>query len=163
IDFGFKNNRFLGSIDYYSRKGTDLIGQAPIDPTTGVLSPASEFLYKGNVASMKGNGLDIVLHGNIIQQQQFSWQADAILNYTKNRVTNYKLSSSSSAANYVGYGLLVSPFEGRPVYGIYSYEWAGLDPENGDPQGFLNGEISKDYYSITSNAPSTLVYHGSAV
>lgn len=162
IDFGFKNNRFSGSIDYYSRKGTDLIGQAPIDPTTGVLSPASEFLYKGNVASMKGNGLDIVLHGGIIQRK-FNWQVDAILNYTKNQVTNYEMSSSSTAANYVGYGLLVSPFEGKPVYGIYSYEWAGLDPENGDPQGYLDGEISKDYYSITSSSPSTLVYHGSAV
>ncbi|WP_338839222.1 SusC/RagA family TonB-linked outer membrane protein [Flavobacterium ginsenosidimutans] len=162
LDFGFTNNRLSGSIDYYSRRGTDLIGQAPIDPTTGVLSPASEFLYKGNVANMKGNGLDIILHGNIIQGK-FNWQSDAILNYTKNKVTNYQISSSATAANYVGYGLLVSPFVGNPVYGIYSYDWAGLDPENGDPQGYLNGEISKDYYSIISSAPSTLVYHGSAV
>ncbi len=162
IDFGFKNNRFSGSIDYYARKGIDLIGQAPIDPTTGVISPTAEFLYKGNVAQMKGNGLDLVLHGRIIERQ-FKWRTDAILNYTTNQVTNYEMSSSSLAANYVGYGLLVSPFKGKPVYGIYSYPWAGLDPQNGDPQGYLDGEISKDYYAITSGSPSSLVFHGSAV
>ncbi len=162
IDFGFKNNRFSGSVDLYARKGTDLIGQAPIDPTTGVLSPASEFLYKGNVASMKGTGVDVELHGNILQGH-FKWNANAILNYAKNRVTDYQLSSSTTAANYVGYALLVSPLEGNPVYGIYSYDWAGLDPENGVPQGYLDGDISKDYYSIVSSSPSTLIYHGSAI
>src|SRR5690606_16655882 len=112
---------------------------------------------KGNVAQMKGNGLDVLLHGRIIERQ-FKWQTDAILNYSTDQVTNYEMSSSSIAANYVGYGLLVSPFEGNPVYGIYSYPWAGLDPENGDPLGYLDGEISKDYYAITSGSPSSLVF-----
>lgn len=162
VDFGFQNNRLYGSVDFYSRRGTDLIGESPIDPTTGVLSPASEYLYKGNVANMKGTGLDIELHGNIIDGA-FNWRTDAIINHAENRVTKYQMSSATVATNYVGYGTLVSPFEGRPVYAIYSYDWAGLDPENGDPLGYLDGEISKDYYSITSAAPSTLIYHGSAV
>ncbi|MGN0019489.1 MAG: SusC/RagA family TonB-linked outer membrane protein, partial [Sphingobacterium hotanense] len=162
IDFGFKNNRFSGSIDYYIRKGIDLIGQAPIDPTTGAISPTAEFLYKGNVAQMKGKGLDLLLNGRIIERQ-FKWQTDAILNYSTDQVTKYEMSSSSIAANYVGYGLLVSPFKGKPVYGIYSYPWAGLDPENGDPLGYLDGEISKDYYALTSGSPSSLIFHGSAV
>lgn len=161
VDFGFKNGRFSGSVDYYARKGVDLIGQAPIDPTTGVLSPTAEFVYKGNVAQMKGKGLDVVLRGLIIDRQ-FIWQADAIINYTTDQVTDYDMSSSAIAANYVGYGLLVSPFKGKPVYGIYSYHWAGLDPQNGDPLGYVDGEISKDYYTITSSSPSSLVFHGSA-
>lgn len=53
--------------------------------------------------------------------------------------------------------------EGNPLYGLYSYQWAGLDPTNGDPQGYLNGEISKDYLAIIqSSSPESLVLHGSS-
>ena len=38
-----------------------------------------------------------------------------------------------------------------------------MDPTNGDPQGYLNGAVSKDYLSIVSNTPvDSLVYKGSS-
>lgn len=161
VDFSIAKSRLSGSIDYYQRKGLDLIGDSPIDQTTGVLSPTSKFLYRGNVAEMKSHGIDLLLQGNIIQKK-FSWDADLILNYSANKVTKYDNLSSARASSYVGYALLVSPFVNNSVYGIYSYQWAGLDPENGDPQGFLEGEVSKDYFAISSASPSSLLYHGPA-
>lgn len=29
------------------------------------------------------------------------------------------------------------------LYSLLTYKWAGLDPEDGTPRGYLDGEISK--------------------
>jgi TonB-linked SusC/RagA family outer membrane protein len=162
LDFGIKSRVLTGSLEYYRKNGTDLIGVAPVDPTTGVVYPAGGFAYKGNVADMKGNGLDIELHSRNLDGR-IQWLTDIFFNYTTNTVTRYNLPLTSSASAYVGYGNLVTPFEGKPVYAIYSYKWAGLDPINGDPLGYVNGEVSKDYSTITAASPNSLEYNGSAV
>ncbi|HVZ24576.1 MAG TPA: hypothetical protein VG842_00885, partial [Sediminibacterium sp.] len=41
--------------------------------------------------------------------------------------------------------------------------WAGLDPTNGDPMGYLDGQVSKNYSAIIQNTPiDSLVFAGSA-
>ena len=53
--------------------------------------------------------------------------------------------------------------EGKSLFGIYAYRSAGLDPANGDPRGYYNGAVSKDYLNITQNTSTdSLVYFGSA-
>src|SRR5690606_27324755 len=54
--------------------------------------------------------------------------------------------------------------EGTMAFPAYSYRWAGLDPETGEPRGYLEGEISKNYNAITSGRTQIeeLVLHGSA-
>jgi hypothetical protein len=49
------------------------------------------------------------------------------------------------------------------LYGLYSYRWAGLTHTTGDPQGYLNGQVSTDYGSILSNTTiDNMVYNGSS-
>ena len=51
----------------------------------------------------------------------------------------------------------------RPLYAIYSYAWAGLDPANGDPQGIVDGKATKDYSAITnSGSEASVIYNGRA-
>jgi hypothetical protein len=59
----------------------------------------------------------------------------------------------------------VSGIEGKPVYAIFSYRWAGLDPQTGNPQGYVEGNVSQDYAAIrgASTQISDLKYHGSAI
>ena len=38
---------------------------------------------------------------------------------------------------------------------MYDYKWAGLDPLTGDPQGYYQGQVSKNYYDLTG--PNTLI------
>src|SRR5690606_33503575 len=43
------------------------------------------------------------------------------------------------------------------------YRWAGLDPANGDPQGYFEGEVSKDYTALSnSRGIDNLLYVGPA-
>ncbi|UBM60036.1 SusC/RagA family TonB-linked outer membrane protein [Marinilongibacter aquaticus] len=161
LDFATAGPVLRGSFDFYLRKGRDLIAQAPVDPTTGVTAPSGSFAFKGNVADMKGSGLDVVLHSDPLKGA-LEWQSDLIVNLTANRLTRYRLPAATANA-YTGFGNLVTPFEGNPVYGIYSFAWAGLEASTGNPQGYLDGEVSQDYAAILFDNPRTLHFHGSAV
>jgi len=161
LDFSFRNDRVSGTIEYYWKNGKDLIGFAPIDPTTGVQDIMQRFAFKGNVAAMKGNGVELALNTENIKGA-FNWSTNFLFNYAATRVTDYVL-VNVNASSFLGLGLTVNPIPGKPLYSIYSYRWAGLDPANGDPQGLLNGTISKDYTALTGVTVNDLVYNGSAV
>jgi hypothetical protein len=154
IDFATRGRRIEGSLEYYTKRGTDLIGVSPIAPSTGI----SEF--RGNTADIKGHGLDLVLNC-INMKGPFFWKTNFLFSYVTDKVTSYKAAQDIAAA-YASQQTF-NPLEGRPLYSIYSFKWAGLDPQTGDPMGYLNGKPSKDYVSILSATDlSTLVYHGSA-
>lgn len=160
IDFATKNNRITGSVEYYNKKGSNLFGQAPIDYTTGVTT----MLW--NVAGMKGNGIDVVLNTKNIDKA-FKW--NSIINFStyKDKVTDYYL-PTTFASDFVAQSGNTAPISGiigMPVYSVFAYKWAGLDPETGAPRGYLNGEISQQYSEITSSdrGIEDLQYFGSAI
>jgi hypothetical protein len=75
-------------------------------------------------------------------------------------IYEYFLPSPTSGSDYVG--LNTTPIIGKPYYKIYSYAWGGLDPNTGDPLGFVHGKLSKDYNSIINGtSPDSIVYNGS--
>jgi TonB-linked SusC/RagA family outer membrane protein len=165
IDFATKNQRISGSVEYFDRKGNDLIGNGAIDPTSGFIS------YRGNVANMTGNGLDMEINTSNITKEKFKWTSVVLFSIAKNKVTEYQrptslssfLSDNSVYRNPISY----SPVVGRPLFGIYSYPWAGLDPETGQARGFLNGVPSMEYTQITQalalDPENNLRYNGNAL
>ncbi|MDX5421179.1 MAG: SusC/RagA family TonB-linked outer membrane protein [Hymenobacteraceae bacterium] len=158
LDFSLKNDRLSGTIDYYVKQGTDLIGDALVDPTVGVLTGR----VRRNVAAMKGSGVDLSLTGKLLDRG-LAWSSTLLFNYNKSQVTRYE-ESGASGSTYINTGLSVTPIEGKPLYSIFSYAWEGLDPQTGDPQGLFEGELSKDYTAITRRTElQDLVYHGPAL
>ncbi|MDR2270456.1 MAG: SusC/RagA family TonB-linked outer membrane protein [Sphingobacterium sp.] len=165
IDFSSKNSRLTGSIEVFNRKGIDLIGNGDIDPTTGFTS------FRGNVADMKGKGWDIELNSINIQKNNFSWKTTATFSYAKDEILKYK--RSTTITNFVTDNSIYrgtsqyNPVVGRPLFSIYSYPWAGLDPETGAARGYLNGEPSNQYAQITKqlaeDPENRLIYHGNAL
>ncbi|WP_205512346.1 SusC/RagA family TonB-linked outer membrane protein [Longitalea arenae] len=155
VDFATKNGILEGSLEYYLRKGTDLIGYSPLDPTTGVTQ------FRGNTADMRGKGADIVLRSKNINARQFKWISTLLFSYTSDKVTSYKV--KQSAIWLYCDPRLISPIEGKPLYSIFSLQWKGLDPQNGDPQGFYDKQISKDYRVILNSTNlDELIYRGPA-
>ncbi len=157
LDFGTKSNIFSGSVEWYRKKGDNLFGAAPLDYTTGISS------LVWNVAAMKGQGWDIALHSKNVNRK-LTWNTSLNLSLYKDEVTEYHL-VNSLGREFVISSVPVSGVVGKPVYSIFAYRWAGLDPETGDPRGFLNGEISKDYAALTGTETKLedLQYFGSAV
>ncbi|MEC5143203.1 SusC/RagA family TonB-linked outer membrane protein [Chitinophaga sp. 212800010-3] len=153
LDFRLRGNALSGSVDVYTKKSTDLIGVTPLDPTTGVTNISK------NSAAIEGQGMDINLQSRIIDRK-IKLDATLLLSYNTNKITRY-LYKYTKASSYIGSG--VNPLEGRPTDAILSYRWEGLD-DHGNPQGWLNGNVSKDYYAIASKSLlSDLVYSGRAL
>jgi len=160
LDFSTKNDRLSGSVEFYTKKGSNLFGQAPIDYTTGITT----MLW--NVAGMKGNGMDVVLNTKIADRQ-FKWKNTINFSTYKDKVTDYYLLTTfaSDFVTQAGSTAPVSGVVGLPVYAVFAYKWAGLDPQTGDPRGYLNGEVSKDYAEIIASDKGIedLQYFGSAI
>ncbi|MEQ7801311.1 SusC/RagA family TonB-linked outer membrane protein [Pedobacter sp. ASV1-7] len=152
LDFATKENRISGSIEYYIKTGLDLIGNSPIAPQTGI----SEF--RGNSANVRTNGIDFNLNTTNIRGR-LTWNTMILLSFVKDQVTAYHKDPGN---NYnVLATLYDNPIVGYPYQAIFSYPYAGLD-QQGNPQGYLNGIISKDYTAIrNSENRNNLIYHGS--
>jgi TonB-linked SusC/RagA family outer membrane protein len=161
LDFRSVNNIVSGSIEYYKKKSTDLMGQAPIDPTIGLSSSTGTNYFFGNVASMKGNGWDIEINTKNVDRN-FKWTTAWLFSQSSSEVFNYLMPISASGSKYLPIGPgNINPVKGRPLYSVYSYLWGGLDPNNGNPLGYFNGKSSTDYASITSlTTLDTMHYNG---
>jgi hypothetical protein len=163
IDFVIKNKILYGSVAYYQKKATNLMGQAPVDPTLGLSDNSGNNFYYGNVAGMNGNGVDIELNSHILDKR-FKWYSTFIFSYAASKVTQYNMPVSNVGSAYLNVGInYINPVKGKPVFAYYSYPWAGLDPSTGDPQGYVDGKISKDYSQIISSTSlQNMVYNGPA-
>ncbi|MFX1707221.1 SusC/RagA family TonB-linked outer membrane protein [Chitinophaga sp. CC14] len=154
IDFSSKNDIISGSIDFYMKKGEDLIGDSPIAPQSGLIS------FRGNTASILTKGLDFTLNSTNLKEN-FGWTSNFLFNYVKDKVTEYKMQAGANS-NYVGQNYS-NPFVGKPYSSLFAYQWAGLDG-NGNPQGYLNGNLSKDYSAmLNSTDPGNLKYIGTGL
>lgn len=119
-EFSLFNNRLRGSVDYFSKDATDLIFSVPLSYSTGFVSQSK------NVGRMVNKGVEIDIAGTIIQNKNLTW--DIRLNATtyKNKIT--KLPDDQKE-------ILVKPYkrvEGGGMYDYYTYQWYGVNPDNGD-------------------------------
>jgi TonB-linked SusC/RagA family outer membrane protein len=170
LDFSSKKDIISGSVEYYRKKGIDLYGQTAYDYTTWGLSPT---IVK-NIAGITGNGVDIILNTKNFSGF-FKWNTTLLFNYATDKTTKYGDESAKSINTIIGSGSGIVPQIGKPLYAIAAYKWGGLD-NTGNPQGFVNGELSTDYRSIFNEGrdkglngnivyigPSSPVYFGSLI
>lgn len=153
VDFAIRDRAIEGSIEYYIKKGQDLIGNSIVDPTTGVVE------ITGNTASMKGSGIDVVLNTRNLDRK-LKWNTNILFSYVSDKVTTYNV-KKSTIASYLR-NSIINPLIGNPLYSVYAYRWGGLDSA-GNPQGVLDGKTSQDYSSFsTSTDFNNLKYMGPA-
>ncbi|MBL1408682.1 SusC/RagA family TonB-linked outer membrane protein [Sphingobacterium faecale] len=153
LDFSLLNNRLSGTIDYFHKQSIDLIASMPMDPTIGITK------QQINSASLKTNGTELKLNSRNLQGP-IQWNTGFGFSYVKTIVTKF-FDNGYRASDFIGLG--VNPTEGQVAYGLASYKWGGLDPSNGQPQGYLNGELSKDYQAIFNDSIQNQNFHGSSM
>jgi TonB-dependent starch-binding outer membrane protein SusC len=144
LDFVIEGRMLSGSIEYYKKVCTDLYGPALIDYTGW---GQSNTVIK-NVANIESNGIDIFLNARILDRA-FKWHTNYLFNYNLTKTTKY-LNAENLTVLAAG-GSTIIPIVGRPLYAIAAFEWGGLDAQ-GNPQGYLNGQLSTDYTAIFDEA-----------
>lgn len=153
VDFTMFNTRLNGTIDYYIRKSTDLLGNRDTDPTLGWSS------LKVNYGSLNNKGIEVALGSINISKPDFEWRTNLNFSYNKNKITKMKHSGTTVFSYVQG----VVHTKGRPMYSLFSYQSAGLDPENGAPLVYDKdgkkvsnvGSIEELEYSGTTRPPYT--------
>lgn len=153
LDFGFKNDLLDGSLEFYSKTGEDLIGDIPLAPSMGMSQ------FRGNFASTLTRGMDLELRSSPVRGP-IRWDINFFHSMVREEVTDFEI---NPRADNMVYGMLLTPVKGNPLFSIYSFPWAGLDPDSGAPRGILNGEPSMDYSAVLANlTPENVIFHGSA-
>ncbi len=156
IDYGllrdstFREGRLHGSLDVYHRWSAGLLGNDTLPPSSGMTS------FFGNTAGMKAWGVDLVLNTENLSGK-VRWTTTLLMSYQRDKVTRYGYVPSVASAFVIS----ATPKTGQSLTAIYSYRGAPLDGSNGDPQGYLGNQVSKDYGSIINARGDTgIVYSG---
>jgi len=164
LDWGLRNGRLSGSMEYYNKKTTDLLAGSPVDPSTGYNRLSM------NTANLSGWGTDLTLNSQNVKSGPFNWTSNFLFSYNRVKVTKL----FSAAPKTAGQMIFGSPrySEGYDLSRLFAYRWGGLDPSTGDPRGYVNGQpISISNNAVGSaaalaiqNSPqSNAIFFGSAV
>ncbi len=147
VDFNLLSQKLIGSLDFYNKRTSDMLGNRSADPTFGW----DRLLT--NYAQMRNTGVELVLESENIKSSTFHWNSSLLLSYNKNKITNLENASTSTFSYYQG----VQSREGKPYNSLYSIKYAGLN-DKGAPQAY------KSDGSIVNNAskliPEDLAYSG---
>lgn len=131
-DYGIHKN-ISGSIDYYRKNSTDLLGNALIDPTIGV-SPSLI-----NRAVIQNNGIEFALRADWIKTQKLHWNMGLVMARNTSKVMDvYQRGDyNPQTLNSIGF------VKDYPVGALFAYRYAGIDSAG---------------YSLIMNGKGTL-YH----
>ncbi|MEP0713601.1 MAG: SusC/RagA family TonB-linked outer membrane protein [Algoriphagus sp.] len=156
MDFNLFKDRVSGTFEWYAKSGQDIIGDYSIPSSTGFSS------LRGNYANTITKGFDLSINVSVLQNE-LKWNTVFFVSHLNEKVSKYE--GRGLVSNYLNYGSGTGsgfPFEGRPLTGVYSYAWAGLDAQTGAPMGILEGQESKEYSAIIGQTgPEGRVFHGS--
>lgn len=156
LDFSLLEGRISGSFEYFNKKSSDLLSDDSLDPTTGFSS------IRRNVGEAMGRGLDLQLN-TINFSGNVQWKTSFILSKSNDWVTQY-YGNELPAISYTSFsGSDLRPTRDRLLYPVFSYRFAGLDPNTGNPRGYLDGAPSEDYNSLVTDSIGNLNYHGTAL
>ncbi|MDR7128101.1 TonB-linked SusC/RagA family outer membrane protein [Algoriphagus sp. 4150] len=155
VDFETKSGRISGILEYYTKDGQDLIGETEVPGSNGM------YQFRGNFSNTTTRGFDLTLN-TVNVDKAIRWSSQFLLSGWKDKVTEFAGSRSITQILGANSSNLV-PVEGNPLHSVYSLPWAGLDPSNGNPQGYLDGEISDEYSEIIGTSTmGNINHHGSA-
>ncbi|WP_331967180.1 SusC/RagA family TonB-linked outer membrane protein [Chitinophaga sp.] len=146
IDYTLRSNRLRGSVEYYNRYSTDLLGNATINGTYGFNSAYV------NYASLRNKGVDVNIAALIINRQ-FTFTTTLNYSYNSNKVVKVDFPDQSVGAFVAGL-----PQAGMPLNYVSSYRWAGLS-NTGAPQVYDEKNAAVDYTKEMNNT-AALIYQG---
>ncbi|MDN3585949.1 TonB-dependent receptor [Pedobacter aquatilis] len=167
LDFGLFNGRLTGSVDVYDKKTTDLIMSFFVDQN---LYPSG--MLTANVGKLSNKGIEFVLNGTPVINDNFSWTTGFNLAHNKNKIVSLsdskfnienQLTVSPDGAGQSGATLqLLAP--GQSIGTFYTFQYAGKNAAgvsqyydaagNIKTQNLLN---KTDYYILGNAQPKALI------
>ncbi len=119
-------NRLNISLDWYRRDTKDLLLSRTVNPITGFGS------ITDNVGRMRNTGFELELSSTNISNRDFTWTTSLNLSHNKNKVVKL----ADVPEYFDGTAFIVK--EGYSLGTFALREYAGVDPQNGNPLYYSN-------------------------
>ena len=138
------------SIDIYQTDNTGLLVYKPIAPQTGF------YQVMKNEGAVRNRGIEYRIDANIINIGKWRWDLGLNIGFNKNRVMSLPdhksfLQTASSVNQIIT--------EGEDIFSWYLKEWAGVDPQNGDPLWYCVDEKGDYILDDAGNRTTTNDYN----
>ncbi len=128
LEFGLFNNFLDGSVEYYKKNSSDLLYNLPIALSNGLDEKPD------NVGSMFNEGFEVSLTAHLIRNDNFKWDLTAQASTLNNEITDLPSPFVSGSKRWEA---------GRSRYDFYIYNYAGVDPDNGDALYYMyEGDVN---------------------
>ena len=134
VDFELFNNYLNGTVEFFSRKTTDLLYNKNVPLSSG--NPTGYIPV--NVGSMRNTGIELSLDGSIIRTKNVNWGWNLNLSHYTNKILELDPSVSDNGIRGSNFIRKV----GGSIYEAYMYKFAGVDPQTGQAQYY--GEFLKE-------------------
>ncbi len=133
VDFGFWDNRITGEVDYFNKKTTSLLLDAPLPSVLGYTTITK------NIGSMRNKGWEFMVNAALIRSD-LTWNLSFNISTYRNEVL--ALASPIFPTSRTLGRLAV----GHPFGEFYGKMYAGVDPDNGDALYYTaDGKTTNDY------------------
>ncbi len=135
IDFGFLD-RVTGTIDFYTRKTTDMLLTRTQSSTTGFNSVLD------NIGSMRNTGVELQVDVNILRNKDWSWNVGFNLSHNKTKILEL---AGEEFLSYSGDSRL-RHVVGEGMYTFYLRDYYGVNPVNGEALWVTeDGKLTNNY------------------
>jgi TonB-linked SusC/RagA family outer membrane protein len=168
LEFGLLKRRVSGVVEYYHKKGVDMLGRKQVSRVSGFST------IQVNWASILNRGWEFSLNTINVDTKDFRWSTQLNAGFNHNEVLDvysqptYSLLTNAQRTDYATAAVV-----GKPINGLWSYEFAGLNDQG--RATFYNGKtvVVTDDNGIESEQRATvttgmnnidaLVYSGSTM
>lgn len=149
-----------GGLTYFHKNSKDLLFSVPLSRTTGHTSQVR------NIGELYNEGLELELNMILLRTQNYSWNVGGNMTTIKNKVTDLPTDNDGNPIEIIT-GTRYTAVEGYEVNAWYMREWAGVDPENGDPLWYMdevdeNGNVTGRTTTNSYNQADTYYQGGNA-
>lgn len=123
--------RLSGSATFFRKDSRDLLFDVPLSRTTGHESQIQ------NSGELYNQGFEFELTADVINTDNYSWNLGGNLSLIKNEITDLPTDVNGDPLE-ITTATRYQAVEGYEVDAWYMKEWAGVDPDNGDPLWYMD-------------------------
>ena len=156
VDFAFLDSRLSGSIEFYSKKTSDLIWS--YDVSTNIYPVGS---MNANVGDITNTGIELTINAVPVKTKDFTWETTVNLAHNKNKVD--KLSNKKFSVDYKDWGdpniggissngEVERIKEGESLGTFWTYEWAGYN-EHGQSTYYVHDATTGERTGEVTTTP----------
>ena len=163
LDYGFGNNRFSGSLEYYVKNTHDLLLTVPV-PQPAVVSDRLQ-----NIGKMSNKGVEFSLDAQVLNRPTSNWSAGLVFSADRNKVIDLGTTPFYITGIMSGQGQSGAPSQrilpGQPLGTFYGPQYVGVCVSacGPGPDGIAgNGDDPKvgqqlfNHYTVDANGVRTL-------